>query len=224
MSRNVTVIGLTGSIGMGKSAVANMLETMNIPVFDSDAYVHQLSGKGGQAVPEIIAHFPQCWKARKKQIDREILRELVFTKDKDPQKQYEAKCNKQKLESILHPLVHQGQEEFIKRAQKLGQSVVALDIPLLFETGSDQRMDYTMVVSAPEDLQYQRVIKRPNMTNEKFFAILGAQMPDELKRRRADFVIPTGCNRSRTYQAVKRAINCVKGNKAWKPKMLSSGS
>ena len=210
MNRKVTVIGLTGSIGMGKSSVANMLETMNIPVFDSDAYVHSLSGKGGKAVPEIIAHFPECWKPIKKQIDRQVLRELVFTKDPDPQKQYESKCNKQTLESILHPLVHQGQNEFIKRAQRLGQGIVALDIPLLFETGSDSRVDYTIVVSAPEDLQYARVIKRPNMTEEKFFAILNTQMPDTQKRTHADFIIPTGCNRSRTYQTLKRAITKIK--------------
>lgn len=210
MKRNVTVIGLTGSIGMGKSTVANMLETMGVPVFDSDAYVHQLSGRNGKAVPEIIAHFPQCWNARKKEIDRQALRELVFTKDPDPQMQYQAQCDKQTLEAILHPLVHEGQSLFLKRAQRLGQSIVVLDIPLLYETGSDQRVDYAMVVSAPEDLQFQRVMKRPNMTNEKFFAILNAQMSDKEKCQRADFVIPTGCNKSRTYQALSKAISRIR--------------
>lgn len=210
MAKRMTVIGLTGSIGMGKSTVGAMMEAHNIPVFDSDKYVHELSGPNGKAVQDIIAHFPQCWDTRRRCVDRKKLRDVVFTDNLDPERQYEAQCSKKTLESILHPLVQDAQQKFINKHRRSGTKIVALDIPLLFETGAQKRVDYTLTVSAPEDLQCRRVLGRPNMTEEKFLSIWQNQMPDHQKRLLSDFVVRTGCSRSRTQQELLKAIREIK--------------
>jgi dephospho-CoA kinase len=169
---------LTGSIGMGKSTTAAMFAEAGIPVYDADAAVHALYE--GEAVPLVEAAFPGS--SVNGRIDREKLGPMVLG---NPQAL-------KKLESIVHPLVHARQKAFIDQAETEGQKLVILDIPLLFETGGEGRVDKIIVVSAPPDEQKRRVLARPGMTEEKFAAILARQVPDAEKRKRADFVIDTG--------------------------------
>ena len=191
------VIGLTGSVGMGKSVAASLLRRMGVAVHDSDAAVHELLSPRGKAFTAVAVAFPETWDARNRLIDRRKLGDIVF---KDPAK-------KQKLEALLHPLVQQSQMQFIAKARRMGLKKVVLDIPLLYETYAEKRCDAVMVVSAPYFLQRRRVLSRQNMTEEKFFAILAAQVPDFIKRRRADVVIPTGLGRAFTYLRLKKFIN-----------------
>ena len=177
------VVGLTGSIGMGKSTAARMLQEMGVPVFDADAAVHRLLGRGGAAVPAIEAAFPGV--VRDGAVDRQELGRRVFG---DPEA-------RRRLERIVHPLVNRAERRFLARAAREGHAIVVRDVPLLFETGGDKRCDATIVVSAPPHLQAQRVLLRPGMTPERFAGVLRAQMPDAEKRRRADFVVPTGQGR-----------------------------
>lgn len=169
------VIGLTGSIGMGKSVSARMFAEAGVPVHDADAAVHRLYE--GDAVAPVEAAFPGVTAGGR--IDRTKLGPLVVD---DP-------AAMQRLEAIVHPLVRREEERFLAAAREAGAPVAVLDIPLLFETGADRRVDVVVVVSAPAKLQRQRVLKRPGMTPEKFEALLAKQMPDEAKRARADFVV-----------------------------------
>jgi dephospho-CoA kinase len=174
------VLGLTGSIGMGKSTTAAMFEAEGVPVYDSDAAVHALYAAGGAAVDPVEAAFPGV--VVNGAIDRAKLSAKVVG---DP----EALA---KLEGIVHPLVGAHRIGFFEKAQAEGRDIVVLDVPLLFETGGQKGVDKVVVVSAPPEVQRARVLARPEMTPEKFEAILARQLPDAEKRARADFVIDTG--------------------------------
>ena len=169
--------GLTGSIGMGKSTTAQMFRDEGIAVYDADATVHELYS--GEATPLIEAAFPNT--TRDGTVDRTKLSEYVIGKPE----------NMKKLEAIIHPLVHKQEQEFLKQAETRGDKLVVLDIPLLFETGGKNRVDKIIVVTAPAEVQRQRVLARDGMTEEKFEAILARQVPDSEKWEQADFVIDT---------------------------------
>ncbi|MBL4612750.1 MAG: dephospho-CoA kinase [Emcibacter sp.] len=175
--KNIIVIGLTGSIGMGKSETAKMFERANIPVFDSDAAVHGLMAKNGPAVDRVEAAFSGVKGVDG--IDRKALGAKVFGDG----------VALKKLESILHPMVSAQRQAFFEQKKHQGHDMVVMDVPLLFETGGDQQCDYTVVVSAPAAVQRKRVLARPDMTLEKFENILAKQMPDSEKRQRADFIV-----------------------------------
>lgn len=172
------VIGLTGSIGMGKSTTAKMFADAGISVNDSDRVVHELYR--GKAVIPIEAAFPGS--VRNGEVDRsELSRNLA----KNP-------ANFKLLESIVHPLVRERELAFLEAARESAADMVVLDIPLLYETGAERRVDVVVVVSCDPEIQRKRVLERPGMTPEKFEMILGRQVPDADKRRRADYVIDTG--------------------------------
>lgn len=176
------VLGITGSIGMGKTTASNILREMGIPVHDSDASVHFLLGPDGAAVGPVAQVFPEALQVneeRKAYIDRQILGRIVFADRK----------KKQMLESILHPLVRAESDNFKKEMKKRAYKMIALDIPLLFETEGEKRVDITICVSAPADLQKERVLARPGMTSEKFDRIVAGQLPDAEKKRRADYIL-----------------------------------
>lgn len=191
MSR-ATIIGLTGSIGMGKSTVAAMFRKLGVPVFDADAEVRRVQGPGGRALAAIEAAFPGTTHAGG--LHREKLGAAVFGDH----------AQLRRLEQILHPLVAEAQSEFLG-AHRLKPAIV-LDVPLLFEKGGWQRCHLTVVVSAPFRVQRTRVLARPGMTAQKFAGILKGQMPDREKRRLADMVIETGRGRRETWLAVKRLV------------------
>lgn len=174
------ILGLTGSIGMGKSTTAAMFEAEGVPVYDSDAAVHALYAAGGAAVAPVEAAFPGV--VTDGAIDRAKLSARVVGNP-------EALA---KLEAIVHPLVGAHRIGFFEKAQAEGRDIVVLDVPLLFETGGQRSVDKVVVVSAPPEVQRARVLARPEMTLEKFEAILARQLPDAEKRARADFVIDTG--------------------------------
>jgi dephospho-CoA kinase len=175
----VKIIGLTGSIGMGKSATAQIFADAGAAVYDADAAVHALYAKGGAAVAPIAERFPQA--ILDGAVDRVKLSSLVLG-DADQLKA---------LEAIVHPLVRLAQMEFLRAAREAGAAIAVLDIPLLLEGGGDRFVDRVVVVSAPAEVQRARVLARPGMTEEKFEAILAKQMPDAEKRRRAHHVIDT---------------------------------
>jgi dephospho-CoA kinase len=182
--RKIRIIGLTGSIGMGKSAAASMLREMGIPVHDADAAVHALLSTGGKAVDAVGAAFPMALKTDDRgagYIDRQVLGRIVFS---DPAK-------KKRLEDILHPLVRAESDAFVREMAEKKADLLVLDIPLLFETGGEKRVDTVICVSAPAQVQRKRVLERPGMTPEKFERILASQLPDAEKRRRADYVVET---------------------------------
>ena len=193
------VIGLTGSIGMGKSTVAAHLRARGIPVYDADGEVHKLYR--GEAVPLVEAAFPGA--TRNGEVDRAALSAILLAQ---PTRIGE-------LEAIVHPLVRKAQEAFVEAAQKAGSAVAVLEIPLLFETGGERRVDVTVVVSAPASIQRERVLARPGMTPEKLDRLLARQMPDEEKRRRADFVVDTGGTIADTQAQVDRLLESLKGRK-----------
>jgi dephospho-CoA kinase len=169
------ILGLTGSIGMGKSTTARFFAEEGVPVHDADAVVHRLYE--GEAVAAIEAAFPGTTAGGK--VDRVRLSARVIGDD----------AAIRRLEAIVHPLVRAAEERFLVQAKARDAPVVVLDIPLLFETGGDKRVDAVVVVSAPADIQRARALERPGMTEEKFAAISAKQMPDAEKRRRADFVV-----------------------------------
>jgi len=190
----MVIVGLTGSIGMGKSTAATMLREMGVPVYDADAAVHVLQAPGGAALPGIEAAFPGVVNAGV--LDRQALGARVFGN----------KEALRRLEAIVHPLVQRMQRAFLRRAALAGEKLVVLDIPLLFEGLGDRRVDATLVVSAPAFLQRRRVLARPGMTVEKFEGILRQQVPDALKRRKASIVIPTGMGLAPTRAALGHAV------------------
>lgn len=193
------VIGLTGGIGMGKSTVAKQFELLGAKTCSADACVHKLMGKGGKAVAPIKKIFPSAVKDG--QVDRKILGKIVFA-DKHKLTQ---------LEAILHPLVQEMENAFIVRMKKSGIKMVVLDIPLLFETNGHERVDYTVVVSAPHLIQRQRVMARQGMTAERFEQIIVSQMQDLEKRRRADFIISTGLGKGYSFKEVKQLVSQLTG-------------
>ncbi|WP_319533364.1 dephospho-CoA kinase [uncultured Cohaesibacter sp.] len=189
-------IGLTGSIGMGKSTVGAMFEKRGCPLHDADAAVHELYRS--EAVPLIEAAFPAT--TGPDGVDRaELSRHVIGNPDA-----------MKRLEAIIHPLVREREHRFYQRSEEAGAKLVLVDIPLLFETGSDERFDAVVVVSAPEDVQRQRVLARPGMTAEKFDAIKAKQIPDAEKRQRADYVIDTGLTLDETEQQVDEVLKDIK--------------
>jgi dephospho-CoA kinase len=188
-------IALTGSIGMGKSTVAAMLERAGVPVFDADAVVRMLQAPGGALVDRIGERFPGV--VHGGILDREKLAGLVL---EDPQRLAE-------LERIVHPAVQDARQAFIDKHR--GAEVLAFDIPLLFETGGEKAFDKVVVVSAPAAVQRARVLARVGMTGEKLKSILKRQMPDEEKRARADFVVDTGVDLSTTEAQVRDILACL---------------
>lgn len=186
------IIGLTGSIGMGKSTVAAMFEEMGVPVFDADAAVHQLQGPDGVLLPAIEAAFPGTVNASG--VDRARLGAAVFG---DPEAL-------KRLEAIVHPAVGAMRAQFLN--DHADQPLLVFDIPLLFEKGHQGVLDSVIVVSAPADVQRQRVLARPGMTAEKFEHILKLQVPDAEKRARADHVIDTGTSHAETRQALTELV------------------
>ena len=201
------IVGLTGSIGMGKSTAAKMLRQMGVPVYDADANVHAIQAKGGVALPAIEAAFPGVVKDGV--LDRQALGARVFGN----------KEALRKLEAIVHPLVGQRQRAFLKRAARRGEKLVVLDIPLLFEGAGERRVDATLVVSAPAFLQRHRVMARPGMSAERLDGILRQQVPDTQKRRKATIVIPTGMGLAPTRLALAKAIAKLKQRRGrfWPP-------
>jgi dephospho-CoA kinase len=193
----MVILGLTGSIGMGKSTAARMLRQMGVPVYDADAAVHRMQAPGGLALPPIEAAFPGVVKDGV--LDRQALGARVFGD----------KAALRRLESIVHPLVQQQQRLFVKQAALRGEPVVVLDIPLLFEGMGERRLDGVLVVSAPAFLQRQRVMARPGMTAEKLAGILRQQVPDPVKRRKATVVIPTGLGLAPTRAALAQAVRAL---------------
>lgn len=189
----MVILGLTGSIGMGKTVAAGMFRRLGIPVHDADAAVHRLLGaKGGAVAAAIAAAFPGVVSGGT--IDRAALGRRVFD---DP-------AALQRLEEILHPAVRRDQAGFLKRQARRGCRLAVLDVPLLFETGTDADCDAVAVVSAPPFVQEARVLARPGMTRQRLAAIRARQMADAEKRRRADFLIPSGLGRRETLRAVTR--------------------
>ena len=194
------ILGLTGSIGMGKSTTAQMFQAQGVPVYDSDAAVHALYASGGAAVAPVDAAFPGV--VVDGAIDRARLSQAVVGNS-------EALAV---LESIVHPLVGAHRIGFFEDAQAQGADVVVLDVPLLYETGGDKKVDKVVVVSAPADLQRERVLARPGMDVAKFEAILARQTPDAEKRARADFVIDTGQGLARAREQVRDVLTRLRAS------------
>jgi dephospho-CoA kinase len=188
-------IGLTGSIGMGKSTTAKMFAAQGVPVHDADAIVHALYE--GRAAPLIEEAFPGTVFEGK--VDRTLLSPRVLGKP-DAMK---------RLEAIIHPLVREEEQLFLKNAKAVGHPFVLLDIPLLFETGGESRVDVTVVVTADPEVQRQRVLERPGMSEERFQAILQKQMPDADKRKQADFQIDTGRGMEAAEQSVRSILKTL---------------
>jgi dephospho-CoA kinase len=188
-------LGLTGSIGMGKSTVARMFADEGVPVFDADAAVHRLQGPDGALVGRIEAEFPGTTGAEG--VSRGALAERVLGEPEALRR----------LEALIHPAVAREREAFL--ADHREAPVVLLDIPLLFETGGEGKVDRIVVVSAPAEVQRERVLGRPGMTEEKFERILARQLPDPEKRARADFVISTAGPLEETRRAVRRILACL---------------
>ena len=189
------VLGLTGSIGMGKSTVAKMLADEGVPLFDADAAVHRLQGPEGSLVERIEAEFPNT--TGPDGVNRSALAERVLGEPEALRR----------LEALVHPAVAGEREAFL--AANAEAPLVVLDIPLLFEAGGSEQVDKILVVSAPLDLQRERVLRRPGMTPEKFEQILARQLPDSEKRARADFVISTSGSKDETRRAVRRILACL---------------
>lgn len=186
------VLGLTGSIGMGKSTVAHMFADEGVPVFEADKAVHELYR--GEAVPLIEEAFPGT--TRDGEVDRALLAKAVLDNP----------AALARLETMVHPLVHRMEREFLDRARASGAALAVLDIPLLFENWQENRCDLVVVVSAPEGVQRVRVLERAGMTEEKLASILRRQMPDTEKRRRADIVIDTSGDKEDTRRIVRDIV------------------
>jgi dephospho-CoA kinase len=197
------ILGLTGSIGMGKSTTARFFAEAGVPVHDADATVHRLYE--GAAVPAIEAAFPGSTAGGK--VDRARLAERVLA---DP-------AARRRLESIVHPLVREAEREFLAAAERSGAALAVLDIPLLFETGGDERVDAVLTVTAPPEVQRARLLQRPGMTQDKLQALVAAQLPDAEKRRRADFVIDT----SQGFDAARAQVAEIIGRIATMPRRIS---
>lgn len=188
------VLGLTGSIGMGKSTATASFRRLRVPVFDADATVHRLQARGGRAVRAIGAAFPGT--VREGRVEREALRRAVLGNE----------AAIRVLERIVHPLVRDEERRFLAAARRRGERLVVLDVPLLFEGHGERRCDRVLVVTAPAAVQRWRVLRRPGMTPARFAAILARQMPDAEKRRRADHVVHTSLSRHSADRAIRRIV------------------
>jgi dephospho-CoA kinase len=207
------ILGLTGSIAMGKSTASRMFAAFGVPVFDADGAVHTLFVPGGAAVRPVLAAFPDCG-SEALGIDRKALGQAVF----------DDQIALKRLERIVHPLVRATQRGFLINQVAAHRPLAVMDIPLLYETGGDELMDAVAVVSAPAFLQAQRVLRRPGMSRQRLDAILERQMPDQEKRRRADFVISTGLGMRPSLTAIARIIDDVRDRPAtaWPKKWAAS--
>ncbi|PWL19555.1 dephospho-CoA kinase [Falsochrobactrum shanghaiense] len=194
------ILGLTGSIGMGKTTAANMFAQAGIPVHSADETVHRLYA--GRAAALIEAAFPGT--VINATVDRQKLSAAVLGNE----------TAMKRLEAIVHPLVHEEEAAFLRNADEAGADLVVLDIPLLFETGADSRVDWVAVVSAPAPIQRQRVLSRPGMTELKLDAILARQMPDAQKRERADFIIDSSSSFDETRRQIGDIIAKLRGQPA----------
>lgn len=201
------ILGLTGSIGMGKTVAAGLLRRLRVPVHDADAEVHRLLGPNGAAVPAIAAAFPGV--VRDGAIDRAKLGAQVFGPGHGEALR--------RLERIVHPLVRRAAGRWLARQARRRVSVVVLDVPLLFESGADRRYDGVIVVSAPAFLQRQRVLRRPGMTPERFAEIGRRQLPDRFKRIRADRVVTSGLGKRTTWRGLRRALRRLASRRVWRP-------
>jgi dephospho-CoA kinase len=188
------IIGLTGSIGMGKTTTASMFAAEGVPVYDADAEVHRLYDKGGSAVWKVGEYFPGV--VVDGRVDRKALSKKVMG---DPEAL-------RRLEGIVHPLLTEAREKFFLKAAQDAQDLVVLDIPLLFETAGEKKVDAVVVVTASPEVQRERVLSREGMSEEKFAAILARQTPDAEKRERADFVVDTGGGLEEARQQVREVI------------------
>ena len=204
----MVIVGLTGSIGMGKTTAAGMFRRLGVTVYDSDSAVHGLLGKGGGAVAAVGKAFPGA--VRDGAVDRARLRERVFGDS----------AALRRLEAIVHPRVRRVQRAFLRRAAARGDRIVVLDIPLLFEVGLAAQCDAVVVVSAPAFLQRARVLARPGMTGETLAGILANQLPDGEKRRRASFVVQTGLGRGHTLRRLGWIVRVMSGRRGryWPPR------
>ena len=196
------LLGLTGSIGMGKSTTADMFRAEGAPVYDSDRLVHDIYN--GPAAMEIERAFPGATVGGA--VDRNRLASIVLG---------DAEAMK-RLEAIVHPLVWEGRRRFLEEQARRGVKIAVLDIPLLFETGADKDVDAIVVVTAPKSLQRARVLARTNMTEEKFEAILARQTPDEEKRRRADFIVHTDAGVEAARGEVRAILKTLQAREAQK--------
>ena len=187
----MVVIGLTGSLGMGKTTTLRFFAEAGVPVYDADETVHRLYG--GEAAASIEAVFPGT--TGEQGVDRAKLAQAVLGDA----------AALARLEAIVHPLVRREEVRFLEAARKTGVPVAVLDIPLLFETGGDRRVDAVVVVSAPAEMQRARAFERPGMTEEKFRALLAKQIPDQEKRRRAEFVVDT----SQGYDSARAQVHAI---------------
>ena len=208
------IVGLTGSIGMGKSTVAGHMLLRGVPVLDADATVHRLYE--GEAVAPIEVAFPGT--TADGRVDRARLAAALM----------QAPDGFKTLEAIVHPLVRKAQWEFLQACEQAGAKLCLLDIPLLFETGGDKLVDVSVVVSAPEDVQTARVLSRPGMTPDKLAAIRGRQLPDAEKRARADYVIDTGLPLDETLRNVDKLVESLEnrvGDKfqVWQERASAAG-
>jgi dephospho-CoA kinase len=205
----MVILGLTGSIAMGKSTASAMLRRLGVPVYDADAAVHRLFARGGAAVAPVGKAFPAA--IVNGAVDRKILGGLVFN---DP-------AALKRLESIVHPLVQREEGRFLRRMAARGERLVALDIPLLFESGRI-RWDKAAVVWAPPFLQVQRVLRRPGMDKARLAAIRARQMPDAEKKKRADFVVPTGLGKRETLRHLMRIVTLMRSERgrSWPPRKM----
>lgn len=201
------ILGLTGSIGMGKSTAAAMLRRLGVPVHDSDAAVHRLIGPGGRAVVAVGEVFPGV--VVDGAVDRPALGAKVFG---DP-------AALKNLEAILHPMVGEEKGRFLRREASRRMKVVALDVPLLFETGGDRGCDATILITAPAFIQAARVLRRPGMTKERLEEIRARQMPELDKRRRADFIVPSGLGHRLTLQRLMAIVRLMsqRSGRHWPP-------
>jgi dephospho-CoA kinase len=198
------VLGLTGSIGMGKSTAAAALRRLGVPLYDADAEIHKMLGRGGSAVAAVEAAFPGV-RGEDGAIDRRRLGARVFGKPEELRR----------LEHILHPMVRAVERRWVARQRARGAKLVVLDIPLLFETDRIDRVDGVIVVSAPPRLQRERVMRRPGMSAERFAAVLASQFPDREKRQRADFVVSTALSRASAARQLEAIVRRVK-NGEWR--------
>lgn len=198
------VLGLTGSIAMGKSTAAEMFRRLGCPVHNADQVVHRLLARGGGAVGPVSRRFGDV-RQEDGGIDRQKLGAMVFADSKALGD----------LEAILHPLVREAEARFLKKARGRGEALAVLDIPLLFETGGEARCDGVAVVSAPAFVQRDRALSRPGMTKEKFDSIKARQMSDLEKRKRADWILPTGLGKRFTLDHIRTLLTALKVAQGW---------
>ena len=204
----MVILGLTGSIAMGKTTAAKAFRRLGVPIHDSDAEVHKLLGHRGAAVAQIAKAFPGV--VKNDAVDRAALGAKVFA---DP-------AALMRLEGILHPLVAASRDRFLRHAARHRKKVVILDIPLLYEVGADALCDAVVVVTAPKYLQRLRALRRPGMTPERLAAVLARQLPDDIKRARADFIVPTSLGRAVSLREIRIILKVAKvmAGRHWPPK------